>query len=162
MTVSQRVAGWLRQRLGGPLFGSFLTRNVPDETGLPHTLGSATFFLLVVQVVTGIVLALNYSPTPEHAYDSVAYIMTAVLFGPAVRGLHHWGGRTLWWSWLASTWCGCSSGDLTSPRGRSPGWQAWRSSRWSWDLRLRDICCPGRNAHTEQLLWGQRSWVLSL
>jgi quinol-cytochrome oxidoreductase complex cytochrome b subunit len=95
MTPGQQFAGWLRQRLGGPLFGGFLNRNVPDETGLPHTLGSATLFLLVLQVVTGIVLALNYSPTPEHAYDSVTYIMTQVLFGPVVRGLHHWGANAL-------------------------------------------------------------------
>lgn len=95
MTSSQRFARWLRERLGGPLFGGFLNRNVPDETGLPHTLGSATLFLLVVQTVTGLILAMNYSPTPEHAYNSVSYIMTQVLFGSVVRGLHHWGANAL-------------------------------------------------------------------
>lgn len=89
------MAAWLRERLGGALFGGFLGRNVPDETGLPHTLGSATLFLLIVQVVTGIVLAMNYAPTPEHAYDSITYIMSQVLFGPVTRGLHHWGSSAL-------------------------------------------------------------------
>ncbi len=87
--------GWLRERLGGPLFGGFLNRTVPEETGLPHTLGSATLFLLVVQVVTGIVLAMNYAPTPEQAYDSITYIMKQVMFGPGLRGLHHWGSSAL-------------------------------------------------------------------
>lgn len=95
MTAGPRVAGWIRERLGGPLFGGFLNRAVPDDTGLPHTLGSATLFLLVVQTVTGIVLAMNYSPTPEHAYNSVSYIMNQVLFGSIVRGLHHWGANAL-------------------------------------------------------------------
>lgn len=96
MTVPRTgMAVWLRDRLGGPLFGGFLGRNVPEETGLPHTLGSATLFLLVVQVVTGIVLAMSYSPTPEHAYDSITFIMNQVLLGAVLRGLHHWGSSAL-------------------------------------------------------------------
>ena len=89
------LAGWLDARIPGGLFGGFLNRSVPDETGLPHTLGSATLFLLVVQVVTGIILAMNYSPAPEHAYDSITFIMSQVVFGPALRGLHHWGSSAL-------------------------------------------------------------------
>jgi ubiquinol-cytochrome c reductase cytochrome b subunit len=79
VTRGPRPQGWLQERLGGQLFAGFLNRTVPDETGLPHTLGSATLFLLVVQVVTGIVLAMNYSPTPEHAYDSITFTMTHCL-----------------------------------------------------------------------------------
>jgi ubiquinol-cytochrome c reductase cytochrome b subunit len=93
--VSPRSGSWLRERLGGPLFGGFLNRAVPEETGVPHTLGSATLFLLIVQVVTGIVLAMNYASTPENAYDSVTFITGQVLFGSVVRGLHHWGSSAL-------------------------------------------------------------------
>lgn len=95
MKDARGLGAWLDTRLGGRLFGGFLNRTVPDETGLPHTLGSATLFLLVVQVVTGIVLAMNYSPSPEHAYDSITFIMSQVLFGPVLRGLHHWGSSAL-------------------------------------------------------------------
>ena len=95
MTEGPQHPSWLEQRLGGHLFGGFLNRTVPDETGLPHTLGSATLFLLVVQVVTGIVLAMNYAATPEHAYDSITFIMAQVLLGPVLRGLHHWGSSAL-------------------------------------------------------------------
>lgn len=72
-----------------------MNRGVPGETGLPQTLGSAALFLLVVQVTTGIVLAMNYSPAPEHAYGSITFIMSQVLFGPVLRGLHHWGSSAL-------------------------------------------------------------------
>ena len=95
-TARRGLAGWFNTRLGGGgLFGGFLNRSVPDETGLPQTLGSASLFLLVVQVVTGIILAMNYSPAPEHAYDSITFIMSQVLFGPGLRGLHHWGSSAL-------------------------------------------------------------------
>jgi len=40
-------------------------------------------------------LAVYYAPTPDHAYDSIRYIETQVLFGPFVRGLHHWGASAM-------------------------------------------------------------------
>ncbi len=54
------------------------------------TLGSASLFLFSVQVVTGILLSVYYVPSPDHAYDSVQYIMTGVQFGWLIRGIHHW------------------------------------------------------------------------
>ncbi len=65
--------------------------HVPAGTGWSFTLGMVLLFGLVVQVVTGIALALYYAPTPDHAWMSVRYIMTDVRFGPVVRGLHFWG-----------------------------------------------------------------------
>ena len=56
-----------------------------------YTLGFASLALFLVQLVTGTVLALYYSPSPDHAYDSVQFIETQVTFGWFVRGLHHWG-----------------------------------------------------------------------
>ena len=31
-----------------------------------------------------------YSPSPDHAYDSIQFIMYEVPFGAVVRGIHHW------------------------------------------------------------------------
>ncbi len=43
-------------------------------------------------MVTGILLAMHYSPSPEHAYDSVKYISSEVPMGKLLsRGLHKWG-----------------------------------------------------------------------
>jgi ubiquinol-cytochrome c reductase cytochrome b subunit len=47
--------------------------------------------LILVQTVTGFFLAFYYVPSPEHAYDSVAYIQEEIPFGAFVRGLHYWG-----------------------------------------------------------------------
>ena len=47
--------------------------------------------LLTVQLITGVVLAMYYVPSPDHAYDSVRYIMERVTFGRVLRGLHFFG-----------------------------------------------------------------------
>lgn len=65
--------------------------HVPAGTGWSFTLGMVLLFGLVVEIVTGIALALYYAPTPDHAWASVRYIMSDVRFGTLVRGLHFWG-----------------------------------------------------------------------
>ena len=59
------------------------------------TLGSASLFLFVMQGVTGIFLTVYYVPSPDHAYDSIQYIMTGVPFGWLIRGIHHWGATLM-------------------------------------------------------------------
>ena len=60
-----------------------------------HTLGSATLTVFIVQVVTGIVLAMYYSPSPDHAYDSIRYLERTVVSGALLRGIHHWGASAM-------------------------------------------------------------------
>ncbi|MCL5960448.1 MAG: cytochrome b N-terminal domain-containing protein, partial [Chloroflexi bacterium] len=48
------------------------------------------YFLFTLQVVTGMFLALYYSPSPDHAWDSVRFIENEVRFGTLIRGIHHW------------------------------------------------------------------------
>ena len=49
----------------------------------------------MVQAVTGILLAMNYAPTPGEAWNSVRYIMTELTGGAMIRGLHHWGASLM-------------------------------------------------------------------
>ncbi len=44
-----------------------------------------------MQFVTGVVLAMFYVPTPDHAYDSIRFIMERLTFGHVLRGLHFFG-----------------------------------------------------------------------
>ncbi len=89
------IYDWVDQRLKiRPLVRAFLDRSIPANVGWLHTLGSATLFLLVVQVATGIALALYYVPAADHAYQSVQYIDT-LPFGAVVRGVHHWSASAL-------------------------------------------------------------------
>jgi quinol-cytochrome oxidoreductase complex cytochrome b subunit len=52
-------------------------------------------FLFVIQAVTGMFLTVYYVPSPDHAYDSVQYIMNGVAFGWLIRGIHHWGASLM-------------------------------------------------------------------
>lgn len=95
-TTLQRLGVWLNERTGlGQMWEAVFLRRMPARLGWTYTLGSATLFVFGLQVVTGMFLAMYYSPSPDHAYDSVQYIMTEVTFGSVVRGLHHWGASAM-------------------------------------------------------------------
>lgn len=86
---------WFDERLGvAKVWNALFARKVPHAKGPAawlFTLGSATMLIFGVQFVTGTLLAMNYSPSPDHAYDSVRFIDTQVTLGSLIHGLHHWG-----------------------------------------------------------------------
>jgi quinol-cytochrome oxidoreductase complex cytochrome b subunit len=86
---------WLDERLGlGDMYTNLLDR--PEPLGnWWNTLGSASLFLFILQTVTGIFLTVYYTPSPDHAYDSIQYIMNSVAFGWLIRGIHHWGATLM-------------------------------------------------------------------
>ncbi|MBI2340808.1 MAG: cytochrome b N-terminal domain-containing protein [Deltaproteobacteria bacterium] len=87
-----RLINWLDERIEIlNIKKTLFDRLIPKGVGWPYVLGSVSLFLFTLQVVTGILLAMNYSPSPEHAHASVAYIMQKIPMGKVVRGLHHWG-----------------------------------------------------------------------
>lgn len=86
---------WLDERLGlNEMYKNILDRPEPRGSWW-NTLGSASLFLFILQGVTGIFLTVYYTPSPDHAYDSINYIMNGVAFGWLVRGIHHWGATLM-------------------------------------------------------------------
>lgn len=91
-----RLFRWLDERVDLlAVRRALLDREVPDRLTWWHTLGSAAFTVFLVQVASGIVLATYYSPSPDHAYDSVTYIERQVLGGTLLRGIHHWAASAM-------------------------------------------------------------------
>jgi ubiquinol-cytochrome c reductase cytochrome b subunit/menaquinol-cytochrome c reductase cytochrome b subunit len=90
------VAGWVDQRTGlsGFLTG-MLYRKVPKGTNWFYTLGSATLFAFVVQAITGVFLAMFYTPSPTQSYESITYLTNDVFLGEFVRGMHKWGASVM-------------------------------------------------------------------
>jgi len=86
---------WINERTGfDKVWGALFERRIPEAKGAVawlYTLGSASMFVFAVQAATGALLAMNYVPSPDHAYDSVRFIGEKVLCGAFIRGLHHWG-----------------------------------------------------------------------
>src|SRR5438874_12023707 len=90
--VANYPLDWLEERSG--LVGGvkyFLFRKVPADIGWYHTLGSATLTAFLVQVVTGVILAMYYHPDPNSAYESIQHITNDVTLGWLVRGMPRWG-----------------------------------------------------------------------
>ena len=70
-------------------------RKVPKGTNWFYTLGSATMFAFLSQAVTGVVLAMYYTPSPTQAYESARHITNDVFLGEFVRGMHKWGSSVM-------------------------------------------------------------------
>ncbi|MFQ5750197.1 MAG: cytochrome bc complex cytochrome b subunit, partial [Planctomycetota bacterium] len=92
------LARWLKERI--PVSGNQL-REMTNEP-VPHhlkrwwfCLGGTPAYLFVVQIVTGILLAIYYKPAPQTAYDSVRYITDQAAYGWFLRGLHKWGATLM-------------------------------------------------------------------
>jgi quinol-cytochrome oxidoreductase complex cytochrome b subunit len=86
---------WLDERLGlHSMYTNLLDRPEPKGNWW-NTLGSASLFLFLLQGATGIFLTVYYTPSPDHAYDSITYIMNGVAFGWFIRGIHHWGATLM-------------------------------------------------------------------
>jgi ubiquinol-cytochrome c reductase cytochrome b subunit len=84
------VTGWIDERL--PLFsyvyehlGQYRT---PKNLSYFWNFGSLAGIALVIQILTGIFLAMHYTPHADHAFDSVEHIMRDVNYGWLIRYLH--------------------------------------------------------------------------
>jgi ubiquinol-cytochrome c reductase cytochrome b subunit/menaquinol-cytochrome c reductase cytochrome b subunit len=65
----KQILDWLDERTGWrKLKAALLDRKIPKGVNWLYTLGSLLAFLFVLQAVTGILLAMHYSPSPDHAY----------------------------------------------------------------------------------------------
>jgi menaquinol-cytochrome c reductase cytochrome b subunit len=90
------VVGWLDERSGATGFlTQMLFRKVPKGTNWFYTLGSATLFAFVVQAVTGVFLAMYYTPSATEAYASITHLTNDVFLGEFVRGMHKWGATVM-------------------------------------------------------------------
>ena len=93
--MATKMGNWLDERLGWRgVWEAIFLRKIPKVNWL-YTLGSATLFVAINQIVTGILLTIYYVPTPDHAYDSVNYITTQVTAGWFIRGMHHYGASAM-------------------------------------------------------------------
>lgn len=95
MRLVRSVGGWLEERLGlREALVPPLTHPVPRTTASWwYVFGSATLALFVLQVVTGICLALVYVPSADEAYQSLEYLNYQAPLGWFLRATHFWGSN---------------------------------------------------------------------
>jgi ubiquinol-cytochrome c reductase cytochrome b subunit len=73
----------------------FLEEEIPASAGWHQVFGSVAMFAFLLQVATGLLMALNYAPTTVEAWESLRYVVTQVTAGSIVRALHHWGASAM-------------------------------------------------------------------
>lgn len=91
--MNAAIRTWWHQRL--PISGQQLREltNEPVPNHLKHwwfCLGGTPAYLFVVQIITGILLAVYYKPSPHTAYESVRYITHEAAYGWYFRSVHKW------------------------------------------------------------------------
>ncbi|MEL7018845.1 MAG: cytochrome b N-terminal domain-containing protein, partial [Pseudomonadota bacterium] len=81
---------WLDKRLPIVRLGydSFVDFPTPKNLNYWYTFGGILAICLVVQIVTGVVLAMHYTAHVDHAFDSVEKIMSDVNYGWLMRYVH--------------------------------------------------------------------------
>jgi ubiquinol-cytochrome c reductase cytochrome b subunit len=84
------LAKWFESRLPiiGLVHSSFVAFPVPRNLTYFWTFGAVLSFMLIAQIVTGVFLAMYYTPNAEMAFQSVEHIMRDVNYGWLVRYLH--------------------------------------------------------------------------
>jgi ubiquinol-cytochrome c reductase cytochrome b subunit len=94
--VMHRVFHWFDERTGiKSLTSTVLDEPIPGGARWAYVFGSGLLFILLLQVVTGVALALYYTPTAETAHTSVAYINKQVAGGSFLRSLHSYGSSAM-------------------------------------------------------------------
>jgi ubiquinol-cytochrome c reductase cytochrome b subunit len=90
------VGNWLEERTGyRRIMHLALDEPLAGGASFAYVFGSVLVFLLILQMTTGIFLAMSYSASATDAWGSVAYIQDQVTFGWFVRGLHSHGASAM-------------------------------------------------------------------
>ena len=93
MRLIKSIGDWLDARLQlGATIRETAEHSVPRETASWfYVFGSAAFVVFMLQIVTGIMLALIYVPSAGEAWNSLQTLNHSVTLGWFIRGLHGWG-----------------------------------------------------------------------
>jgi ubiquinol-cytochrome c reductase cytochrome b subunit len=111
-------ARWLERRL--PIIGlmheSFVAYPVPKNLNYLWTFGAILSFMLIAQIVTGVVLTMHYTPETTLAFDSVEHIMRDVNWGWALRYAHANGASMFFLAVYIHIFRGMYYGSYKEPR----------------------------------------------
>ena len=89
-TPKSAIARWFESRLPivGLMYDSFVAYPTPRNLNYWWTFGAILSMMLVFQLITGIILAMHYTPHVSMAFDSAEHIMRDVNWGWLMRYGH--------------------------------------------------------------------------
>jgi ubiquinol-cytochrome c reductase cytochrome b subunit len=119
----------------------------PKNFNFWYYFGSLAAFVLVIQIVSGIFLTMNYKPDAAKAFESVEYIMRDVSWGWLVRYIHSTGASAFFVVVYLHMYRGMIYGSYRKPR------------ELIWIFGVTIYLCMMAAAFTGYLLpWGQMSY----
>ncbi len=109
---------WLDKRLPILRLGhdSFVAYPTPRNLNYWWTFGAALSLFLVLQIVTGIVLAMHYTPHIDMAFDSIQRIRRDVSFGWLIQPMHAVGASFFFFAVYIHMFRGLYYGSYKAPR----------------------------------------------
>jgi ubiquinol-cytochrome c reductase cytochrome b subunit len=114
---TSKIIDWIEYRL--PIF-SFIKHlgeyRTPRNLSYMWSFGSIAGIALVIQIITGIFLAMHYVPSAAHAFDSVENIMRNVNYGWLIRYIHAVGASMFFIAVYIHIFRGLYYGSYKSPR----------------------------------------------
>jgi len=112
------IERWFDARMPLPrlIHDSFVSYPVPRNLNYAYTFGGILSLMLVVQIVTGIVLAMHYAAHTGAAFDSVEKIMRDVNSGWLIRYLHANGASMFFIAVYIHIFRGLYYGSYKAPR----------------------------------------------
>ena len=117
-TPKSNFAKWLERRLPiiSFVYDSFVAYPVPKNLNYMWTFGAILSFMLVAQIITGVVLAMHYTPEVSFAFNSVENIMRDVNWGWALRYAHANGASMFFLAVYIHIFRGMYYGSYKEPR----------------------------------------------
>ncbi len=112
------VLKWFERRLPiiGLVHSSFIAYPTPRNLNYWWTFGGILSFMLAVQILTGIVLVMHFTPHVDMAFNSVEYIMRDVNYGWLIRYLHATGASMFFLAVYVHIARGMYYGSYKAPR----------------------------------------------
>src|SRR5437660_3202238 len=109
---------WMERRLpiAGLIHSAFVAYPTPRNLNYWWTFGGILSFMLGAQIITGIVLAMHYTPHVDHAFNSVEHIMRDVNYGWLLRYLHSNGASMFFLAAYIHMFRGLYYGSYKEPR----------------------------------------------
>ena len=114
----EKIIGWIDARfpltqLWESQWGKY---PAPKNFNFWYYFGSLLAMVLVMQIITGIFLTMNYKPDARYAFDSVEYIMRDVEWGWLIRYMHSTGASMFFVAVYLHMFRGLMYGSYQKPR----------------------------------------------
>ncbi|MFY9628685.1 MAG: cytochrome b/b6 [Methylocystis sp.] len=117
-TPKSSFARCLERRLPilGFMYDSFVAYPTPKNLNYMWTFGAILSFMLVAQILTGVVLAMHYTPETTLAFESIEHIMRDVNWGMFLRYSHANGASMFFLAVYIHIFRGMYYGSYKEPR----------------------------------------------